>query len=288
MQLVLYVAQPWRLAALTVIVCAGLAARTTASLVEASALGPATHAPSRAAAPAPPPVARRRAATGDALVTRNMFCSSCEPAGPDAAAPFALAPAVLIETSIGVEPRATVRVIGSEVQGSWGLGDAIPGLGMLDRIAPQWIELVDAAGRRGRLRLLEAAGDGGGPARPAPPSPADPFAQRIHRIDDHAYEVDRDLVRELVTGSLKPGAMRFVPILDHGDVKGVKLYGVAPGTVGHALGLASGDTLNAVDGAPLTNVQQLLDLYARLDQLTSVGLSGSRAGKPLVLDLHLR
>jgi len=121
-----------------------------------------------------------------------------------------------------------------------------------------------------------------------PPAAADPCGTRCRRLDDHTVEVERNLVRELVTGAARPGAMRFLPQVDHGEVKGVKLYGVTPTTIAYALGMKNGDTLTTVDGAPLTNLQQLLDLYAKLDQVNRVELSGLRGGKPLAIDLRLR
>ncbi|HEX2691844.1 MAG TPA: hypothetical protein VHN14_34780, partial [Kofleriaceae bacterium] len=182
-----------------------------------------------------------------------------------------------------------------EVQGSWGLGDTIPGLGAIDRIGPTSIELVDGAGHRGRLSLLglpglstTAAGGGSGTAMPASPPAADAWADRIKKLDDQNYEVDRNLVRELVTGAAKPGGMRFVPKLDHGEVKGVRIFGVTASSIPFALGLKNGDTLEAIDGAPLKDLNQLLDLYAKLDQLSAVELSGTRAGTPLVRTLGLR
>jgi S1-C subfamily serine protease len=182
-------------------------------------------------------------------------------------------------------------VLASEVQGSWGIGDTIPGLGQVGRIAPKWIELVDPAGHRGRLSLLglePAAGRGSDTAISESPPAAAPWSARIKKLDDQNYEVDRDLVRELVTGAAKPGGMRFLPKLDHGEVKGVRVYGVTSSSIPFALGLANGDTLEAIDGAPLKDLNQLLELYAKLDQLSAVELSGTRAGKPLARTLRLR
>jgi S1-C subfamily serine protease len=149
---------------------------------------------------------------------------------------------------------------------------------------------VDLAGHHGRLSLLEpAAGDGSDPARSSSPPAAElPWARRLNKLDEQNYEVDRDLVRELVTGVTKAGGVRFMPVLDHGEVRGVRLLGVTATTIPFALGLRSGDTLTAIDGAPLQNLQQLLDLYARLDQLTAVELSGTRAAKPISRTLRLR
>jgi hypothetical protein len=287
------VRRTWLVTAIAVLCCAAFAAHAATSLVAADYLAPADHGvairPALPAAPLPP-VAHRLRTQASQLVERNMFCSSCT---PDIAvvptSSFVLPPAVLIETSLGREPWATVHVLASEVQGSWGLGDTIPGLGALDRIGPTWIELVDDAGHRGRLSLLEpAAGRGSSTAMLESPPAAAPWADRCKKLDDQNYEVDRNLVRELVTGAAKPGSMRFQPKLDHGEVKGVQIFGVKPDSIPSALGLKSGDSLEAIDGAPLKDLNQLLDLYARLDQLSAVELSGTRAGKPLVRTLRLR
>jgi hypothetical protein len=285
----------WPVTVITIISCAAFAAHAATSLVAADYLTPAARSGTSSPQPTPlaPPTTHRQRATAGQLVERNMFCASCAPAGaPGSATDVVLPPAVLIETSLGREPRATVRVVASEVQGSWGVGEAIPGLGRVDRIAPRWIELVDGAGRRGRLSLLElaetAAGRGSDPARSGSPPAATPWADRIRQFDEQTYEVDRDLVRELVTGAAKPGGARFLPMLDHGEVKGVRILGVTPASIPFALGLKTGDTLEAIDGTRLKDLNQLLDLYARLDQLSAVELAGTRAGKPLVRTLRLR
>jgi hypothetical protein len=289
------VRRTWIVTAITVISCAAFAAHATTSLVEADYLAPSAHGGAsspEAALPAhpAPPAAHPLRATANQLVERNMFCSSCAPASaPGPADSPSLQAAVLIETSLGREPRATVRVLASEVQGSWGLGDTIPGLGAVDRISPTWIEVVDGAGHRGRLSLRElVAGHDPGTPTPTPSAPTNPWADRIKKLDDQNYEVDRTLVRELVTSASKPGGMRFMPMLDHGQIKGVKILGVKEDSIPFALGLKTSDSLEAIDGAPLKDANQLLDLYARLDQLSAVELSGTRAGKPLVRTLRLR
>jgi hypothetical protein len=292
------VRRTWVVTTVTVISCAAFAARAATSIVAADYLAPAGRG---TPSPTLQPPAARVAPTGDhqlrataaQLVERNMFCSSCTASTVVGAAPgFVLPPAVLIATGLGGEPRATVHVLASEVAGSWGLGDRIPGLGQVDRIGPTWIDLVDGAGHRGRLSLLglpeTAAGRGLDPARSESPPAADSLLDRIKKLDEQNYEVERSLVRDLVTGATKPGGVRFVPQLDNGEVKGVRVFGVRPGSIPFALGLKNGDTLAAIDGAPLKDLNQLLELYAKLDQLSAVELSGTRAGAPLVRTLRLR
>jgi len=148
--------RPWLFTVFTVGVCAGFAARATGALVEARYL---TDAPGPVPRPAPP--ALRPAAPlrpdGSQLVARDMFCSQCLPGGLDPTADPALARAILIATSLGRERRATVAIPATGVQGAWGVGEAIPGLGRLDRVGATWAEILDRAGRRGRLSLFDAA-----------------------------------------------------------------------------------------------------------------------------------
>jgi hypothetical protein len=277
----------WILTAVTVVTCAAFAARAATTLVAPDPLAATPGDMRRHVAPPPAPRLTPRVPDGGQLVERNMFCSGCAPDAAPATGPV-VAGAVLIATDIGAEARATIHVLASEAQGSWGIGDAIPGVGRVDRIGPMWVEVSDATGRHSRLSLLEAAGGSSGTAMPASAPAADPLADRIRKLDDQNYEVERQLVRDLVSAGARPGGPRFVPIVEGGEIKGVRLFGVVPGSVPHALGLKDRDQLIAVDGAPIKSVDQLLDLYVRLGQLSAVELSGTRAGKPLVRTLHLR
>ncbi|TMQ07999.1 MAG: hypothetical protein E6J91_34265 [Deltaproteobacteria bacterium] len=276
--------RPWLVTLAAVVVCAGFAAHAATSLVDARYL---SEVPSRPPGPAPPRPAPRVRPDGDQLLARDMFCSSCRGGSAAAAvAGLAGAQATLIATSLGRESYATLVVTPTAVQGSWGLGEAIPGLGRVDRIAPTWIEIVDASGHRGRLSLLDAAADRGSDTAMSSPAAA-AWSRRVQKIDEQTYEVDRSLVRELVSGTTQ-GGVRAVPVFDRGGIGGIRLVGMTETSVAAALGLSAGDKLTAINGAPIQSLQQLLDLYAGLDQLSSVELSGTHAGKPLVRTLRLR
>lgn len=283
----------WFLVLVTVLACSAFAARAASAIVEADYLAPSSHGVPPPPRQARPPAPTKQRPDGAGFVERNMFCSSCEPVRTDSGpgtASYTGKPAVLIATGLGKEAWATVRVIETEVQGSWSLGETIPGVGTIERIGSSSIDVVDGAGHVAKLSLLDvlAAGPATGAATPVAEAPADPFSERIRKIDDHTYEVDRDLVRELVSGATKPGKMRMTPIVKDGDVKGVRVFGVSPGTPAFAIGMKNSDVINAIDGEPIKTAQQLLDLYAKLDQLSSVELSGTRGGKPLAIALRLR
>lgn len=294
------VRRTWLVGVTTVIVCSAFAAHAVAALVEARYLD------------TPPLSARHHGRQqvqiapdvsptpdGSDLVARNMFCSTCTPGpvsgGPGPADSF-VPPAVLIATSIGGVPYATVRVPASEVQGDWEVGDVIPGIGTVDRIGFVSIDVRDRDGRVGTLSLLDplqpapppGGHSDGGAATPAPAA-ASPFADRIKKIDGTTYDVDRALVRELVTGGdMKLAGARIVPITKDGKLDGLRLFGVRPNALASSLGLMNSDVIQAVNNTKIESANTLLDLYAQLDKLDTVTIEGTRKGKPLTLTLRLR
>jgi general secretion pathway protein C len=290
----------WFVVFVAVMACSAFAARAVAAFFEAEQLAPAPHAATRARTPAPSPAPTPR--SPDVLVERNIFCSTCAAIGPaggalrwggpgPARASYSGLPAILIATSVGGEPRATVRVIPTDVQGSWELGDTIPGVGRIEYIGFAAIEVVDERDHRHILLLLDeaAAGHSPGAATPDRTDPPPPFADRLTKINDTTFEVDRQLVRDLVTGVAGAGGTKALPVPDGaGGFKGLRMYGIRAGTVANALGLRNGDMISTIDGEPIKNVQQLLDLFAKLDQISTVELGGTRTGKPLNLTLRLR
>lgn len=307
-----FLRRTWLVVLVAVVVCASFAARAVAALSDAaltsSAPGPAAAGAAPKAAPPVKPARPRPGATpanADAFAVRNIFCSSCAPPepGPGPSPEYRGQPAVLIATSIGAEPRATVRVVPTEVQGSWGLGEQIPGVGRVDLIESGAIEVADESGHTKRISLVETAVpagcDGPGAAtpgcRPAGPGQkvaekeADPFEGRIEKVAEGTYQVERSLVRELVMGTTKAGSVRAFPIADEqGNIKGIRLSGVTKGTVADRISLRSGDVISSIDGVPLRNAQQLIDLFAKLDQISSVDLGGTHGKNPLNLTLRLR
>ncbi len=291
--------QTWVVTLVTVVVCVVFAAKALGSMIEAGYLAPEAAAAKLPIVPRVEPAsakARPDANRGRELVSRNMFCSSCTPTVDSGAAVTGdtfTPEAILIATSVGEDPRATVRVPATEVQGSYGVGETISGIGKVDRIGWRSVDVIDDRGRRGTLDLLDqrAAGGGAGAATPVAAAAAaepDPFAGRVKKIDDHTFEVDRALIKEMVTGAVKPGAMRMQPIADKDGLQGLKLFGVKNTTIGSKVGLQNGDMLTAINNNKITGAQSLLDVYAKIDTMNVLELDGTRGDKPLALTLRLR
>lgn len=275
-------ASGWLVAVVGVVaVCATLAAHAVASLTEAMYLAPESRAAPVPLIAAPVKQPRTRP-DGAALVTRNMFCSTCTAPvlGPtDAFTPAA----TLVATTMGLEPRASLMT--ADVAGSFGEGDDVPGVGKVVHIGFTHVELVDATGRHGRITFA------GAPPPPPPPTAAatDPWEGRLTKVDDHTFEVDRSLVRELVSGAARPGAVRITPIPgDNGQLAGLRFSGVREGSLPATLGMRNADTITEINGAKITSANTLLDVLAKLDQLSVVEVDGTRGGKPLGITLRLR
>jgi hypothetical protein len=282
------VRRTWVVIPITVAVCATFAARAVAALVDAQVPEPTSlplASPPREKAPA-----SRVKPDGSAFIVRNMFCSTCAPSpgGPPGPTDTFVPDAQLIATSVGDEPRATVRVRATEAQGSWGLGEQIPGVGKIEHIGFVTIDLIDTSGRRATLSLLEQHASAATEA-PAAPAASDPYGDRLRKIDDRTYEVDRSLVRELVGGSMTKAGARVSPVTNKaGTLDGLKVLGVRKDGLAGKLGLESGDVLEAINNTKIESANTLLGLYAQLETLNTVELQGTRRGKPLTLTLRLR
>lgn len=294
-----FVRRTWLVVLATILVCSVFAARAMAALVGAEV----EVNPTRDTMVVPPtskPAPTRVKIDGDVLVERNIFCSSCSPrreSGPASASlSYSGEAAVLIATSLGTSPRATVRVVSTEAQGSWGIGEKIPRVGTIARIGGSTIDVVDDAGNTGTLSLVDIPSSSNGgradaaaaTAKSTATAPASPYGDRIEKLGDTSYKVDRELIRELVMGTTQAKGVRALPVVKNGEVQGLRMSSVKPDSVAAAVGIKSGDVLDSIDGVKIKNAQQLLDLFTKLDTVAQVELSGTRGGKPLALSYQLR
>ena len=241
------------------------------------------------------PVAPTAKLDGAVLTERNIFCSECVPEKPSSNnGVYRGEPIMLIATTIAdAGPRATLRVLSTEVQGSWGLDDKVPGVGKITRVGGISIDVMDESGNTKTVSLLDAqAAVTGGTAMPpdghAPRKAENPFEGRIKKLTDGSYEVDRGVVRELVAGGGANAGATASPIVEKNEVKGLRMRGVRPNSAAGQIGLRSGDTIAAIDGEQIKTMEQMLDLYGKLDKMNGIELQGTRAGKPLSIQLRFK
>lgn len=287
---------------LCVITCATLAARAanqviaTTYLPESAESGLPDIAPTRTRKA---PV--RRLKSGDQLVERNIFCADCVPAEVDAAAPIAGGvpltglPLELLATSIASEPDgsfATIRNNQSSQQGAFFSGKSIPGAGPIEKIAGTHVLFHNTTTDRvEKLSLLAAPTPAA--AKPAvtgrrgPKQPGAEYAASVRKISDTSYEVEREVVQKLLSNPTQLG-VRAMPAQKNGEMIGVRLYGVRASSPLAAIGLKSGDTLQAINGHALNNGDNILVAYEKLENADNFSLSLTRRGKPVEMRYQLR
>jgi type II secretory pathway component PulC len=299
--------RPWIAVVVCVLVCALFAARAVGHVIEAQMLGDARTAPAIPRIEPAPVVTAAVAdprAQGRGLVDRDMFCSTCGPALPPPGevvqaegGEIALTslPLVLVATSLGHQPIATVRDDRSGSQGAYYVGEALPGAGAITKIGATYVDFVNTAtSKEERVSLIAAAAKTAAvtttTAGPAPAASADnPYADRIKKLDDTRYEVARDLVKELVGAAGKPlPGVRMVPASKDGKLAGIRVLQARPDSIAGQLGLRGGDTLAAVNGIAIDSIDKMLEVYSKLDNMNAVTIDGTRGGKPISWEYKLR
>jgi len=281
--------------------CASFAARAAGHVIEARYLDdPTSGSPLPKVVPPPPPPTvppDGRGRQASAFVARNPFCSACTSTGDPASLSDAIAathlPLVLVATSLGTTPFASIRNLETGGQGAFHVGDAVPGAGTIDKIGGTFVWLRSAAGAIERLDLLAIAAATPAPVAPPTGAPDDApaWSARVRKIDDVTYEVDRELVRELVGAgaSAKVPGVRITPATGKdGKLRGVRISRASKDSLAAGLGLRTGDVIESIDGRAIDSPDALLEAYGRLDSAAQVRLSLSRGGKPAELDFRLR
>src|SRR3569623_1616920 len=154
----------WVLGAAVVMVCSVFAAKATSHILEAKFRGDSDHAPRVIPVmQAPVAVKQTRSKDGAGLVTRDIFCSECTPAvsvastNPNDIQTTTL-PLVLLATNVAPKPEdsyATIINTENQRQGSFGVGDAIPGAtGKLKEIHYKYVDFENS----GHIERLVLAG----------------------------------------------------------------------------------------------------------------------------------
>jgi general secretion pathway protein C len=277
--------------ALCVVVCASFAARAAAQVIEGSYFADATVSSPPTVAPPPRTVTPPRAVDPDTLTSRNPFCSDCGPP-PVAGDPTPVAqiqlPLVLVATNRGAVSFATMRNTETDAQGAYAVGAKVPGAGVVERIGATYVEIRTDQGLA-RVALMASTPDEPTAAPTKTSAPAvSAWADKVNKIDDSTYEVDRSLVRDLMAAQGKTPGVRVGPAMKDGRIAGLRVQQARADSLATAIGLRQGDTINGIDGNSLDTADAMLNAYRKLDSASSVRVSLTRAGKPLELDYRLR
>lgn len=302
----------WAIDLAVLVVSAVFAARATGVMIE-TALGratpivPALHRPSTA----------NTSTTAynkdvEAILKRNMFCSTCppiieEPKDPNDVGPPP--PPQPMRTSLPLklmaimfspppnDPRESVAVIRDTERNTAGpylIGGKIRDVTVVD-IQETRIYL-DNAGKPEFLDLLDAPPAPAAPPAAAPPPPApsaDPFAAElekgIKKTGENSYEIQRGTVDSMLGNmAALSRAARIVPEVRDGKSAGFRLFSVkADGPFGK-IGLQNGDVINAINGMEMTSPDNALQVYTKLKAANHISVAIERNGAKLTKDYNIR
>jgi membrane-associated protease RseP (regulator of RpoE activity) len=279
---------PWTL---VVLVCAQLATSATVSAIQSRAEAAeiaVRGAPPRGVPAAPAVVASR---DGGELVARNMFCAACDGRsgvvqGP-VAAPLASRLRVL-STWLADRPAASWAVVSDPVSGRQGgvyVGERLADGSMLIAVASGRIQ-IERDGQRGWLAV-------DGSAAPAPravagAAEAGDVVAGVRQLGDGRIEVERALLERIRTDPMGLAGARAMPVQRGGAMTGLRLVRVTAGSPVAALGLQTGDVLEAANGIALTSPDRILRAVSELADADNITLAYQRRGKAAELVVHVR
>ena len=229
----------------------------------------------------------------DEIVTRNIF------APPQVAQPPAEPPPIdlhlkLLGTSLQTKdkPWAIIMDERNNQQSLYRLDDDIPDAGKLVTIEKSRV-FVEVQGKRIALEIpanpmpeSDAAEEGMPPGlggvRPREPA----LSPRLrHRHGNH-FVVPRSDVQSSLS-NMMPLLTQMRALPDPKD-KGFKLSEIQPDSIFQQMGLRDGDVVNAINGQPLTDPSQALQLLNSLSSQNSVGISIVRGGQPQQFTYEIR
>lgn len=307
----------WVVHVLVLAACALFAAKGTNHVIEAKyLLGDAKKKAARAKAPRAGGDTKPKAEKDDAVViSRNMFCSVCEPPKPlDPVAtsptdpsdpnnpPITSLPLTLLETSVSsddVFSSATVSNSTTFRAGSYWLHEEIPDAGEIVYISPRYVDFHNkSANRIERLDLLGVAAKAAPPAEVKPAAPATGDAEAmllaevdkgVKKVDDTHYEIDRSLVDKILNDpNVIARSARIVPSIKDGKANGFKMYAIRPNSVYAKIGMQNGDTIHAINGYEITSPDKALEVYQKVKSASSLSVEVTRRGQPLNLSYSIK
>jgi general secretion pathway protein C len=229
---------------------------------------------------------------GDAIVERNIFCSTCRPAALAAAAdpsdsarasvPSALPLRVMaiMYAARSADARWSVAIIRDHDRGAtapYGVGSRLHGGAQVVAIGQTRVYLEEGGARR-HLDLLNGHAAALAPSR----APAAAAAGGIQKMGPRRYRIERDALETLL-GTMPSWShdVRAVP-----DPAGLRLLSVPPDSPLGRIGLESGDLIRAVNGLEMT-LDHALAALAKLRTANHVSVALDRRGTRVTYDYSI-
>jgi len=302
----------WALDLLAIAIGAVFAARATGVMIESALARNTPVVPPAHRAAIDPQGQTHYDKQIEAILKRNIFCSTCppilaEPEGPGE--PQVPPPLVPVRTSLPLklmaimfspppnDPRwsmAVVRDTEKNSAGPYAIGGVIRTATIVDiqetRIyldnegKPEFLDLLDTP-----AAPVAAAAPAAAPAAPA----ADPFVAEmekgIKKTGEHSFEIQRGTVDSLLGNmALLSRSARIVPEVRDGKSAGFRLFSVRPEGPFGKIGLQNGDIIYAINGLEMTSPDKALEIYTKLKSANHITVAVERNGQKVTKDYNIR
>lgn len=128
--------------------------------------------------------------------------------------------------------------------------------------------------------------------RPVPPPERAVHHERDPAVDcteEHRCTLDRKYVEEMLANPASlTSQLRIMPSIRDGELRGLKLYGIRPGSLPKLLGFRNGDLVLSINGAPVTGGEPPLGVYRRLRSVDTLAVEIERKGERMLKTCDLR
>ncbi|HMF43379.1 MAG TPA: type II secretion system protein GspC [Polyangia bacterium] len=264
---------------------AALAGHAASLLIAAAFLPHTSPSPPRAHPARPVPIATSDKSI-EAIVARNIFCSTCGEAPEPQRTRRPLTLLAIMFAPPPLDPRWSVAIVRDDeaaTVGPYGVGARV-GDATVSAIEDVRVLLDVGRGQREFLELLAPRPAGAAGVRVAP----DRTADAVRQIGTHRYEVRRAVVDQLLAGGLTPPWPRIVPETRDGAPVGFRLTALRRDSPLVAIGLTNGDLLLQVNSRSLATPDAALAAGGALRSTDHIWLMIERDGRPLRLDYFIR
>jgi general secretion pathway protein C len=185
-------------------------------------------------------------------------------------------PLRLLGTAASADTRlswAAVEDLESHAHSVVRIDDVLRQQAKVVRIERRRIVLQNGA-RREELALEQNGGGTVTTTHAAAAAPGDPNAARVKRLADNRFAVARS---DVENATRNPAALfsqaRIVPKYDNGQMVGVQLNSVQPGSLFEQIGIQSGDTVTTFNGVRIDRPEQSANLLRELTEAKSFNVT---------------
>jgi general secretion pathway protein C len=236
---------------------------------------------SAAVAAAPAPVITAHQPVAGKVAEQHLFGNAAQPVGNTGNAPdttLALTLHGIVAGRSAQDSRALIVANGDEEP--YAVGANLPGGAVIRAIYPDRV-MLERGGRMEALRLPKTDTSSGpntgaplamgqsGPAADTAPDTSSPLPQNLGELRQQITQNPQRLM----------DVVRAMPVEVQGKLSGYRVYPSGNSPVFAQLGLKPGDVVTAVNGIPLTNPAQSMQLLSALKTSEQISITLTRNGQ---------